>query len=84
MRLFLSGPAAGVVGALEAGHQVGLDDLITVDIGGTSCDVALVSAAYAEPGREYDRRLSFACRRVDITTIGAGGGSIAWLDAGGG
>src|SRR3954454_11502516 len=43
VRLFLSGPAAGVVGALEAGRQVGLDDLITVDIGGTSCDVALVS-----------------------------------------
>ena len=43
VRLFLSGPAAGVVGALEAGRRVGLDDLITVDIGGTSCDVALVS-----------------------------------------
>ena len=43
VRLFLSGPAAGVVGALEAGASVGLDDLITVDIGGTSCDIALIS-----------------------------------------
>ena len=84
VRLFLSGPAAGVVGALEAGRQVGLDDLITVDIGGTSCDVALVSDGMPL-NRAESTIAGYSVRvpSVDITTIGAGGGSIAWLDAGG-
>ena len=84
VRLFLSGPAAGVVGALEAGRQVGLDDLITVDIGGTSCDVALVSGGIPL-NRAESTIAGYSVRvpSVDITTIGAGGGSIAWLDAGG-
>jgi N-methylhydantoinase A/oxoprolinase/acetone carboxylase beta subunit len=84
VRLFLSGPAAGVVGALEAGHQVGIDDLITVDIGGTSCDVALIGGG-APLNRAESTIGGYGVRvpSVDITTIGAGGGSIAWIDAGG-
>src|SRR4051812_29480444 len=84
VRLFLSGPAAGVVGALEAGRRVGLDDLITVDIGGTSCDVALVSGGIPL-NRAESTIAGYSVRvpTVEITTIGAGGGSIAWLDAGG-
>ena len=84
VRLFLSGPAAGVVGALEAARQDGLDDLITVDIGGTSCDVALVSGGIPL-NRAESTIAGYSVRvpSVDITTIGAGGGSIAWIDAGG-
>jgi N-methylhydantoinase A/oxoprolinase/acetone carboxylase beta subunit len=84
VRLFLSGPAAGVVGALEAGRAIGLDDLITVDIGGTSCDVALIGGG-APLSRAESTIAGYTVRvpTVDITTIGAGGGSIAWIDAGG-
>src|SRR3954452_21435598 len=84
VRLFLSGPAAGVVGALDAGRAVGIDDLITVDIGGTSCDVALIGGG-APLYRAESTIAGYSVRvpSVDITTIGAGGGSIAWLDAAG-
>lgn len=85
IRLFLSGPAAGVVGALEAGRSVGHDNLITVDIGGTSSDIALVAKGrpVIRPEGQLD---GFRIRvpMVDVNSIGAGGGSIAWIDAGGG
>ncbi len=81
----LSGPAAGVIGARHVALDAGMRDLITCDIGGTSCDVALVSdgtVALAEEGRlaGYPLRTPM----VDVTSIGAGGGSIAWTDAAGG
>ena len=84
VRLFLSGPAAGVVGGLEAGKAAGFKDLITVDIGGTSCDIALISNGEAlirseGPIDGYPVRVPM----VDVTAIGAGGGSIAWLDGAG-
>ncbi len=85
IRLFLSGPAAGVVGARQAGHSVGHEDLITVDIGGTSCDIALI--ARGQPVIRPDGLLDgFRIRvpMVDVNSIGAGGGSIAWIDTGGG
>jgi N-methylhydantoinase A len=85
IRLFLSGPAAGVVGAREAGHSVGHENLITVDIGGTSCDIALI--ARGQPVIRPDGLLDgFRIRvpMVDVNSIGAGGGSIAWIDTGGG
>jgi len=81
VRTALSGPAAGVVGALHVAAAVGRRNAITIDVGGTSADVAVirdgeVSVAY---GREVD---GFPIRlpMVDIQTIGAGGGSIAWFD----
>jgi N-methylhydantoinase A len=85
VRLFLSGPAAGVIGARMAGEAAGARDLITVDIGGTSCDIALIEngvPALRSEGRidGYPVRVSM----VDVNSIGAGGGSIAWLDAAGG
>ena len=85
IRLFLSGPAAGVVGAREVGRSVGLEDLITVDIGGTSSDIALI--AKGRPVIRPDGVLDgFRIRvpMVDVNSIGSGGGSIAWIDAGGG
>ncbi len=58
VRLFLSGPAAGVIGGVEAGRAAGFADVITVDIGGTSCDIALVTQwRAADPQRGRDRRL---------------------------
>src|SRR6185437_315221 len=84
VRLFLSGPAAGVVGGVEAGRAAGIADLITVDIGGTSCDIALISGEepLIRPEGVID---GFPVRvpMVDVTAIGAGGGSIAWLDGAG-
>ena len=84
VRLFLSGPAAGVMGGLEAGKALGLGDLITVDIGGTSCDIALVSGG--EPLIRPEGEIGgYAVRvpMVDVTAIGSGGGSIAWIDGAG-
>jgi len=81
VRLFLSGPAAGVIGGLEVGRALGFDDLITIDVGGTSCDIALVSGGQPLIRSEgaiggYTVRVPM----VDVNAIGAGGGSIAWLD----
>ncbi|MCC7276275.1 MAG: hydantoinase/oxoprolinase family protein [Alphaproteobacteria bacterium] len=85
VRLFLSGPAAGVIGARMAGQSAGIDDLITVDIGGTSCDIALIDKGRALVRSEgvidgYPVRVAM----VDVNSIGSGGGSIAWIDRGGG
>jgi len=85
VRLFLSGPAAGVIGGAQAGEEAGVRDVITVDIGGTSCDIALVSAGKPLVRPEglidgYPVRVPM----VDVNAIGSGGGSIAWLDAAGG
>ncbi|HXP03737.1 MAG TPA: hydantoinase/oxoprolinase family protein [Stellaceae bacterium] len=81
VRLFLSGPAAGVVGALSVGKAAGAGDLISIDIGGTSCDIALVSGG--EPLVRAEGVIDGYTIRVpmvDVTAIGAGGGSIAVLD----
>jgi N-methylhydantoinase A len=82
VRLFLSGPAAGVIGAQIAGEAAGARDLITVDIGGTSCDIALIEDGV--PALRAEGRIDGYPVRVpmvDVNSIGAGGGSIAWLDA---
>jgi len=82
VRLFLSGPAAGVIGARMVGEAANSRNLITVDIGGTSCDIALIEDGTPALRSEglidgYPVRTSM----VDVNSIGAGGGSIAWLDA---
>jgi N-methylhydantoinase A/oxoprolinase/acetone carboxylase beta subunit len=85
VRLLLSGPAGGVIGGQSVGAQCGEERLITLDIGGTSSDIALI-----EGGRPLIRQTflidGFTIRvpMVDVNTIGAGGGSIAWVDKGGG
>ena len=85
VRLFLSGPAAGVIGAQSVGVATGARDLITLDVGGTSSDIALVSDA--KPLIRAEGVIAgFPLRvpMVDVNAIGAGGGSIAWLDGAGG
>ena len=81
VRTALSGPAAGVVGALHAARLASREDLITLDMGGTSADVALVRGRRADVA--YHREVAgFPVRlpMVDIETVGAGGGSIVWFD----
>jgi N-methylhydantoinase A/oxoprolinase/acetone carboxylase beta subunit len=83
--LFLSGPAGGVVGARMAAERSGVRDFISLDMGGTSNDVAVVHGGrplVAAEGRigPYPVRTPM----VDVNTIGAGGGSLAWLDGAGG
>ena len=85
VRLFLSGPAAGVIGGAIVGRSSGYRDLITIDVGGTSSDIALVEGG--EPViRAQGSIAGFPVRvpMVDVNAIGAGGGSIAWLDGAGG
>lgn len=81
----LSGPVGGVVGGTFFGLSAGRHDLVTFDMGGTSCDVATV--VDGEPGRTHLKEVEGYPLRtpmVDIETIGAGGGSIARVDAAGG
>jgi N-methylhydantoinase A len=80
----LSGPAGGVVGAARIAELAGFSDAIAFDMGGTSTDVCLIVDGAAE--RSLERTIGgFPIRlpSVDVHTVGAGGGSIAWLDAGG-
>lgn len=80
----MSGPAAGPGAALQYASMHGSKDVITVDMGGTSFDVALVRDG--EPLLTSDSEIGghhVALPMLDIHTIGAGGGSIIWLDAGG-
>lgn len=85
VRLFLSGPAAGVVGARAEGRAAGFADLISIDVGGTSSDISLVEGGRIAVRSAMDVD-GYAVRvpTVDIVTLGAGGGSIAWIDSGGG
>ena len=85
VRLFLSGPAAGVIGGACVGRMAGHRDLITIDVGGTSSDIALVEGG--EPViRPLGNIAGFPVRvpMVDVNAIGAGGGSIGWIDGAGG
>ena len=82
--LVLSGPAGGVAGAQFLGDLTGHKDLITLDMGGTSCDVSLIRGG--QPRLNSEGAIAGRPLRLpmlDIQTIGAGGGSIAWVDAGG-
>jgi N-methylhydantoinase A len=84
VRTTLSGPAGGVVGALGAARASGHADIITFDMGGTSTDVALCAAgAISTTSEATVASLPIAVPVLDIHTVGAGGGSIARVDAGG-
>jgi N-methylhydantoinase A len=85
VRLFLSGPAAGVIGGQIVGASASFDNLITIDIGGTSADIALISRS--KPMLRAEGQIgehSLRVPMVDVNTIGAGGGSIATVDGAGG
>jgi N-methylhydantoinase A len=80
----LSGPAAGVVGAALAARLAGVENAISFDMGGTSTDVALISGGVAERSAQRDvAGYPVRLPSVDLHTVGAGGGSIAWVDEGG-
>jgi N-methylhydantoinase A len=83
-RMILSGPAAGVIAAARLAQAPGYGNQITFDMGGTSTDICLI----ADGRPRLERESSFDGRpvkvpQVDIHTIGAGGGSLAWVDGGG-
>jgi N-methylhydantoinase A len=80
----LSGPAGGVGGALLLAQAAGERDVLCFDMGGTSCDVCLIEEG--QVGETAQRAVAgrpLALPALDIETVGAGGGSIAWRDAGG-
>jgi N-methylhydantoinase A len=80
----LSGPAGGVGGALLLAELAGVRDVLCFDMGGTSCDVCLIESAHvAETAERTIAGRPLALPALDIHTVGAGGGSIAWRDSGG-
>jgi N-methylhydantoinase A len=84
VRTILSGPAGGVVGALQAARAAGFEKIITFDMGGTSTDVALCEREGLRVTNEASvAGLPIAIPVMDIHTVGAGGGSIARVDEGG-
>jgi len=83
VRLVASGPAAGVVGALWTAQGAGIDRVITLDMGGTSTDVALCPGAVPYRDEALVEGMPIRGSTVDVVSVGAGGGSIARLDEGG-
>ena len=84
VRTVLSGPSTGVVGAQAIGRLAGLNDLITFDMGGTSTDVALIAGGACRLSSEASvHGYPIKAPMLDIHTVGAGGGSIAYIDSGG-
>ncbi|HEV2093808.1 MAG TPA: hydantoinase/oxoprolinase family protein [Rubrobacter sp.] len=80
----LSGPAGGVVGAAHVGSLGGYEDLLTFDMGGTSTDVAPIIGGEAQTTTEtVVAGVPIKLPMVDVHTVSAGGGSVAWADAGG-
>lgn len=83
VHLILSGPAGGLAGAKFIAASAGIDRIMTFDMGGTSTDVALIDGAIELTSQGRIERYPVAVPMVDMHTIGAGGGSIAYVDAGG-
>jgi len=85
VRTALSGPAAGVIAAGYIAQAAGFPDVITGDMGGTSFDVSLIAKGQSmlSPQTSVDFGMVIRSPMIEITTIGAGGGSIAWVDKGG-
>ena len=83
-KMILSGPAAGVIGAIAFARASGFANLLTFDMGGTSTDVCLVTEGQIEMSTEYKiGGLPLGIPMIDIVTVGAGGGSMATVDSGG-
>jgi len=84
-RLVLSGPAAGVIGGAREAAAAGHPDCVTFDVGGTSADVAIVPDGRPRSAVDMTLPNGVPCKvpHIEIETIGAGGGSIARIDAGG-
>ena len=84
VRMLLSGPAAGVAGAFALAQEHGIDRVITFDMGGTSTDVALCDRGIPKTTERVLDGVPIRVPTVDVETVGAGGGSIARVDSGGG
>jgi len=84
-QLILSGPAAGVIGGADEAARCGFDRCVTFDVGGTSADIGVVVQGEPRTGFEMELPNGVPCKlpHLELTTIGAGGGSIARVDAGG-
>jgi N-methylhydantoinase A len=84
-RICHSGPAGGVVGGMIVGRSAGFDSVITFDMGGTSADLSLVDHGKPTLASEWrvDWNIPILFPAIDLVAIGAGGGTIAWVDAGG-
>ena len=86
VNLLMSGPIAGVVGGIWVGRQAGFENVITLDVGGTSADIGLSQGGRLRMKHLLDTRVGpyqAMIPMVDVDTIGAGGGSIAYVDSGG-
>jgi N-methylhydantoinase A len=76
----LSGPASGVIGSAYLGQLIGEPRLVTLDIGGTSADMAVIDGEVAHSTENTVGAFPVIMPAVDVSSIGAGGGSIAWVD----
>jgi len=83
VNLLLSGPAGGLSAIRNISKQCGIDKIISFDMGGTSTDVALLDGDFSLTDEGTINHWPIAIPMLDIVTIGAGGGSIAWQDQGG-
>ena len=85
IHLAMSGPAGGAVASRHVAGLLGLENVVTIDVGGTSADVALVLGGDVGYTTSYEVEwgIPAAIPLMDIHTVGAGGGSIAWVNAGG-
>ena len=86
VNLLMSGPVAGLIGGIWAGRMAGFDNVVTLDMGGTSADIGVAAGGQLRMRHLLDTKVGdyqAMVPMVDIDTIGAGGGSIAFLDAGG-
>jgi N-methylhydantoinase A len=85
IKFLLSGLAGGIIAGQYFGQLAGAGNLVTLDMGGTSCDVGLVRDGKIAHSNNFEIEwgLPVATPTIDLTTIGAGGGSIAWIDKGG-
>lgn len=87
VRILMSGPAGGVIGGASEGEMVGTGNIITVDIGGTSADISTIpehQIKIMNPRDTYVSGHPVLTPMIDLVTIGAGGGSIAYIDEAGG
>ncbi|WCB94916.1 hypothetical protein DSM104299_03656 [Baekduia alba] len=85
VNLLMSGPVAGLIGGIWAGRMSGFDDVVTLDIGGTSADIGVAAGGELRMRHLLDTKVGdyqAMVPMVDIDTIGAGGGSIAYVDEG--
>ena len=83
VRTILSGPAGGVVAAYEWAKRAGFSRVISFDMGGTSTDVSLIEDGISITTESEISGIPIKTPMIDIKTVGAGGGSIAWIDSGG-